>query len=45
MEKVQNMVESLQKKNKAVKEFEKRKNIKQKEAKVRNVEKSNITAQ
>ena len=45
MEKVRNMVESLAKKDKAVKEFERRKIMKQKEARNRNVEKSNITVQ
>ena len=45
MEKVRSMVESLAKKDKAVKEFERRKIQKQKEARNRNVEKSNITVQ
>ena len=43
MEKVRSMVESLAKKDKAVKEFERNKMRVQKEAKVRNIEKSNKT--
>jgi len=43
MEKVRSMVESLAKKDRAIREFEKKRNVKQKEARVRNAEKSNVT--
>ena len=45
MEKVRSMVESLAKKDKAVKEFERNRKKKQTEAKVRNNEKSDKTQQ
>lgn len=45
MIKERTLMESLAKKGKAVKEFERQRQIRQKEAKVRNVEKSDKTAQ
>ena len=45
MLKLSSLAESMQKKDKAVKEFEKQKMKKQREARTRNVEKKNVTVQ